>query len=62
MAEDLEEIWKSLTLTEKEKDQVDTERVLTIGTLAEEGNWLMAKLITRRSFNKEALLSTMKII
>ena len=62
MAEDLDEIWKSLTLTEEEKDQVDTEGVLTTGNLTEEGNWLMAKLITRRSFNKKALLSTMKII
>ena len=62
MTKDLEEIWKSLTLIEEEKDHVDTEGALTKGNQAEEGNWLMAKLITRRSFNKKALMSTMKII
>ena len=62
MTKDLEEIWKSLTLIEEEKDHVDTEGALTKGSQAEEGNWLMAKLITRRSFNKKALISTMKII
>ena len=62
MTEDLEAIQKSFTLTEAEKDQVDTEGALTKGSQAEEGNWLMAKLITRRSFNKKALMSTMKII
>ena len=62
MADELEGVWKFLKLTEDEKEQVETDGVKTNSDQGEEEKWLVAKLLTKRSFNKEAMIGTMRIV
>ncbi|XVF26585.1 hypothetical protein REPUB_Repub14bG0030400 [Reevesia pubescens] len=62
MAEDLERCWSKLTLTEEEKDNVvfDGEPQGQDPIVGEA--WLVGKLLTTRSFNKEAMVSTFRVV
>ncbi|XVF50950.1 hypothetical protein PTKIN_Ptkin04bG0144900 [Pterospermum kingtungense] len=62
MAVELEGFWCMLSLIDEEKDNVVTKGIPNDEILVEEWCWLVAKLFTDRSFNHEALLSTLKIV
>ena len=60
MAEELEGVWHFLSLTEDEK-----ENVLADHEHNDRGcnqKWLIGKLLTRRPFNKDAMLSMFKVV
>ena len=56
MAEELEEIWRHLTLMEEERDYVETDKAHEREEADVGQHWLVGKLLTNRSFNKEAML------
>ena len=62
MAEDLEGIWRLLNLTEDEQDSVVADDKLEGGTQIDDQRWLVGKLLTRRSFNKDAMLGTFRVV
>ena len=62
MAEDLEGIWRLLNLTEDEQDSVVVDDKLKRGTQVDDQRWLVGKLLTRRPFNKDAMLRTFKVV
>ena len=43
----MEDVWKSLRLTEEEKDCIGTEGIQGVFEENEEQKWLVAKLLTR---------------
>ena len=49
-------------LTEDERDYIRIEGLQEVTEVREEHNWLVAKLLTQRSFNKEALLGTIRVV
>ncbi|XVF69481.1 hypothetical protein PTKIN_Ptkin11bG0085700 [Pterospermum kingtungense] len=51
-----------LRLTDKEKDSVESSGVRENSDPVEERCWLVAKLLTNRPLNREALMNTMKIV
>ncbi|XVF86145.1 hypothetical protein PTKIN_Ptkin18bG0016800 [Pterospermum kingtungense] len=59
MAEELEGVWRFLTITDEEKDAVETFG-LQINSDPVVKSWSMAKLLTKRPFNKEAMISAFK--
>ncbi|XVE62492.1 hypothetical protein DITRI_Ditri06bG0122100 [Diplodiscus trichospermus] len=62
MAEELKGVWRMLTLTEEERDQVDIDGLRAEDGITEKKPWLVGRLITRRPFNKEAMLGMMRAI
>ena len=62
MEDALEDVWRSLKLTEEERDCIGTDGFQGVTKDREEQRWLVAKLLTRRPFNKDALLGTMSVI
>ena len=62
MAEELKGIWRLLTITEEEKDNVKTEGLHGNEDLTAKKSWLVGKLLTNRPFNKDAMLGTLEII
>ncbi|XVE77543.1 hypothetical protein DITRI_Ditri13aG0071600 [Diplodiscus trichospermus] len=62
MAEELEGVWSMLTLTEEERDTANTEGLRVDGGLTENEPWLVSLLITRRPFNRDAMLGMMRTV
>ena len=62
MAEDLVAWWRELTFIEKEKDCVVIEGVHDTNDALQEKKWIMDKVMTSRSFNKEAMMSMLRIV
>ena len=62
MEEDLKDVWRSLKLTEKERDCIGTGGFHGANEDIVKQKWLVAKLLTQRPFNKDALLATMRVI
>ncbi|XVF41012.1 hypothetical protein PTKIN_Ptkin01aG0246400 [Pterospermum kingtungense] len=61
MAKELNEVWRLLTLMEKEKETV-IDGGFKKGESDEEKSRLMAKLLAKRLFNKKAMVNTFKIV
>ncbi|XVF69937.1 hypothetical protein PTKIN_Ptkin11bG0121000 [Pterospermum kingtungense] len=62
MAEELEDLWKNLKLTEEENDGIEPSEGNCSSDRSDEQMWLVGKLHTKRSFNKDALMGMLKQI
>ncbi|XVF40683.1 hypothetical protein PTKIN_Ptkin01aG0134300 [Pterospermum kingtungense] len=62
MAKELAGIWHLLTITDEERDTVEVGGVWDSVDRPEEKSWLMAKLLTNRPFNKDAMLNTFRVV
>ena len=62
MEEELEGIWKALKLTKEGKEMIGIEKDQETKEMEEGKSWLVEKLLTTRPFNKEAMLSTLKVV
>ena len=62
MEAELEDIWRALKLTKEEKEKIETVEDQEAGDMEEGKAWLVGKLLTTRSFNKKAMLSTLKVV
>ena len=62
MAEEPEGMWRNLKLTDEERDCVETEDIRGIDDATMGPNWLIGKLITKRQFNKKAILGTLSVV
>ncbi|XVF80757.1 hypothetical protein PTKIN_Ptkin15bG0100900 [Pterospermum kingtungense] len=62
MTDEIKERWRSLKLTDKEDDNIETGEIMENGSIEGCNNWLVGKLLTHQPFNKEAMIGTMKAI
>ncbi|XP_022743890.1 uncharacterized protein LOC111294791 [Durio zibethinus] len=61
MADDLDNMWKYQSFTEEELDRVQPDVSILDETTANKEKWMVGKLLTFRSFNKDAMISTLKV-
>ncbi|XVF53919.1 hypothetical protein PTKIN_Ptkin05aG0138500 [Pterospermum kingtungense] len=62
MVEELEGAWNFLKLIEGERDTVETNGLKIQSNSNKERCWLMARLLTGRPFNKEAMIGTFRVV
>ncbi|XVF64264.1 hypothetical protein PTKIN_Ptkin09bG0154500 [Pterospermum kingtungense] len=62
MAEELEGVWSLLSLIKEEKDTVETFELLSTIDQGEGDKWLVAKLITKRPFNWDAMFNLFYVV
>ncbi|XVE99338.1 hypothetical protein REPUB_Repub03eG0189700 [Reevesia pubescens] len=62
MEGEITNLWKNLQLTEEEDNGVMLGGGLASDKDQEETKWLVGKIFTSRPFNKDAMISTLKII
>ncbi|KAK9993926.1 hypothetical protein SO802_023629 [Lithocarpus litseifolius] len=62
MAEELEEIWKKLTITEEEDDGIYLGNDSTYAAQELGKNCLIMQILTQRSINIEALRKTLRMV
>ncbi|XVF64217.1 hypothetical protein PTKIN_Ptkin09bG0150700 [Pterospermum kingtungense] len=62
MAKELEGVWHLLSITKEEKDAIEVVGLQSSSDLAVEKSWVMGRLLTRRPFNEDAMISTFKVV
>ena len=61
-AEELVGVWRELTLTKEEMDCVEVEGVQGVNDAQQGKKWIVGKLLTTRSLNKDAMLSILRVV
>jgi len=62
MAEELEGLWRHITLTADEQDLVIEDEATAAVSNTDEKLWMVGRLLTTRPFSKQAMMNTLKLV